>query len=194
MPLAIDVRHSLKRLEKSLNQYAAEQMAAHVRASNRAMTTVRKEGATEMRAVLPGLKVGTIKRQMKQDRATRLSPAAVLTFTANRFRLFAGFGARQTASGVRISGAPWRIETADGQTVSPAQLSQAFIQRSRASGSPFVFLRAGAARYPITSLLAPSLATAFAERGIGAGLVRIGRARYAVVLEQERKFRLSKGI
>lgn len=194
MALALNVRHDLQRLEARLGAYPRERMIAAVRAFNRAMTTVRAEGARSMAAELPGLKIGTIKRQMKQRRATQANPVAVLEFTAKRFRLFGNFADRQTRRGVPLRRMPWRLENLEGEEVRPAALAHAFIQRARVSGVPNVWLRTSLVgkRYPISAVLAPSLASAFVQRRIGQALLRIGRARLAVVLEQEMKFRLSK--
>lgn len=189
-----DVKHTLRRLEAGLSEYPSQIMAAAVRSLNRTIFTVRKEAASAMARDLPGLKVGTIKRQMKLLRATRSTPTAILQFSEKRFRLFGNFVNRQTKTGVPLRRVPWRIENLEGEAIPAEALRHAFIQRSRVGGGVNVWLRTSLVgkRYPITALLAPSLSSAFAQRGIGARLIASGRSRFAVVFDQEATFRLGK--
>jgi hypothetical protein len=185
----ISVSHTLKAYEARLAGLPKERMAAAVRSLNRAMTTVRAEASRDMGKEYPGLKIGTIKRQMRMKRATRGDPAASVTFSAKRFRLFGNWNVRQTRKGV-LGRLPFRwIETASGELVRPSELSRAFIQRSKA-GTPNVWIRVGKDRYPIEALVASSLATAFVERAIGRRLGKVARERFAVVFAQEVSFRL----
>lgn len=188
------VTHDLKGLEARLGAYPQETMAAAVRALNRTMTTVRAEAARSMQKELGGLKIGVIKRQLKQQRATRAVPLAVLTFSNKRFRLFGNYASAQTKHGVPIRRGPWRLEDLDGDPIKPADLAHAFIQRPRRGGAINVWIRSSVVgkRYPITAILAPSLSSAFAERQAGQALLRVGRDRFRVVLQQEMTFRLSK--
>lgn len=188
-----DVKHTLRRLEAGLSEYPSQIMAAAVRSLNRTIFTVRKEAATAMARDLPGLKIGTIKRQLKLLRATRTRPTAILQFSEKRFRLFGNFVTRQTKTGVPLRRVPWRIENLEGEPISADQLRHAFIQRSH-RGAVNVWLRTSLVgkRYPITALVAPSLASAFVARGIGARLIASGRARFAVVFDQEATYRIGK--
>lgn len=192
MPITVDVRHNLNRLEAELGLYPNELRRAAVRALNRTITTVRAEASRSMQKEYPGLRIGPIKRQMVLKRATFNAPIAVITFSHKRFRLFGNFASRQTARGVPLRRLPWRIETLEGETVQPAELAHAFIQRSRRTGVPNVWIRTSLVkqRYPITALLAPSLASTFVERHLGDKLVAIGHARFNAVLLQERRFSL----
>jgi hypothetical protein len=190
--MQVNVRHDLGRLRASLEQYPKEAMAAARRSINRSITTVRREAVKRLRAILPGLKVGSILRQIKLMRASARAPTGSLAFSAARFRL-ANFHARQTTRGVRLRSMPWRLETLEGERVDTGALARAFIARARSNKKAnHVWIRTGKSRYPITALLAPSLAEAFVARGIGEALVVVGRARFAVVYEQEMKFRLGK--
>ena len=204
----IKILHTLDEYSRRLGLLNEERMQAAVRTLNRTMTTVRAEGAREMAGIYPGLKIRTIKAQMKFARATRGRPEAVITFSGKRFRLFGnwpltktvtakgvrtrlrGFGSAR--AGVALPRLPFRVETGDGVAVSAAELRQAFIQRAASSGVPNVFIRTGRGRYPISVLVAPSLAAAFVEKGIGDALSRSARMRFETVFVQEAKFRLSK--
>lgn len=194
MPFAWKVRDSLRGLEARFAAYPRELLAAGVRAKNRAMTTVRKEGARLMKPEFAGVKVGTLKRQMRQSRATREVPRAVLTFSAKRFRLLGNLPLRTIATkwgtGVRLGRLPFRLELADGSPVSADMLRRFFVQRARSSGRVNVWVREGKRSEPFQAVVAPSLAHAFRERGIGFRLVEIGRRRFHEVLRQEMRFRL----
>jgi hypothetical protein len=192
MALGGTVRHNLERLEGALRLHPKELMAAHLRSINRTVSHVRTQGVREMGALLPGLERAAVRRQTKLTLARQAAPRAVVEFSAKRFRLFGNFVTPGTRAGVRPRRMPWRIESLGGTTVPPAALGRAFLARGRTSGVPNVWIRVGAKRYPITALLASSLATAFRARGIGERLVRLGRARREIVFEQEMKFRLAK--
>lgn len=188
----IDIRHDLRRLELNYGLMGQERMKAAVRAMNRTIVTVRKDGAKSMQAVYQGLSAGVIKRQMRLERASGGNPRAAVAFSGKRLRLFGNWRARQTLKGVALGRLPWRIETGSGARVTPEMLRHAFIQRSRTSGMPNVWIRAGRERYPIEAIVAASLAEAFVERNIGDALARTARNRFEVVFQQEAKFRLSK--
>jgi len=182
------VRHNLRSLEEDLGLYADEALTAGARAMNRAATSVRAEGVRQISAQLAGLKQGTIRRQTTIERATRKNMRAVVEFNAKRFRLFSNFATRQTKKGVPLRRLPWRIETLDGDVVSPSDLRRAFIQRSRRTSQPNIWIRIGEGRFPITALLAPSAATTFDQRGLAEGILRLGRDRFSVSFDSEAKF------
>lgn len=191
--ITVDVQHSLRALTARLDLVPKEVMAAAVRSLNRTMTTVRAEAARDMAAEFRGLKIGTLKRQMKFKRATRSEPVASITFSNKRFRLYGNWNIRHSGGKhLRLGRLPFRLETGDGRQIGDAELRSAFIQRARTNGVPNVFLRTGRARYPIAVLVAPSLAAAYVERAIGRRLAQVARDRFAVVLQQEAKFQLSK--
>ena len=189
----IEIRHTLDAYAARLSLLPAERMQAAVRTLNRTMTTVRAEGARALQKEYPGLKVGTIKKRMKFVRATRGKPQAEIVFSGARFSLFHNWRARQTKTGVRVGKLPYRLETWDGTPVPLEKLQQAFIQRPTSNrGRWNVYQRMGRERYPIQGVVAPGLARAFVERGIRASLSRLARQRFAIVFQQEAKFRLSK--
>ena len=196
MAFGIDVRHDLRGLEARLGEYPRQYLAAAVRAQNRTLTTLRKVGAQQLGAEFPGLKAATLKRQMRLQRASSTAPRATLSFSAKRFRLLSNLPLRQIATrwgtGVRLPRLPFRLELADGTPVSAEQLRRFFLQRARTSGMVNVWVREGRASMPFQAVVAPSLAHAFRERGIGTRLVLLGRARFHEVLGQEMQYRLKR--
>jgi hypothetical protein len=188
-------KHDLGRLERALRDYPVEKLAAGVRAQNRAMTTVRSEGARRLQPELGGMKIGTIKRQLKQERATKSNPRAILDFSAKRFRLPGNLNIRQFATkwgtGVSVKNLPFKLELADGTPVTGDMLRRLFLQRSRA-GAVHAWVRMGKSSTPFQAVVVASTAEAFRSKRLGPTLVEVGRARMAVVLEQEFRFRLSK--
>lgn len=191
MALAINVRHDLNRLEQRLGAYPEQMLQAGVRALNRTITTVRSEGARAMQAEYPGVKIGALKARLKMFRASRRDPVAIVEFSSGRFALYDNFSMRTVGRwGVRFGRLPWRLETVSGEPVTPEMLARAFRNRSRRGGRPLVMSRHSKARLSHEVLVAPALARAFVEREIGAALVRVGNARFQVVLEQEMRFRL----
>lgn len=191
---AINVRHNLERVVADLGLLPQERNAAAVRALNRTMTTVRAEAARSLAREFAGLKIGTIKKRLPFRRATRAAPTAWVTFKSTRFSLFHNWRVRDTGrTGVRVGALPYRLETWEGLPVTPAHLRQAFVQRPTANrGRHSVYIRVGKSRYPIEGIVAPSLAAAFGERHIGSAMVRLARSRFAVVLAQESRFRISR--
>jgi len=190
--ISVDLKHSLGGFEAHLAGLAGARMKAAVRALNRTMTTVRAEAARAMAREYEGLKIGTLKRQMRFKRATASEADASITFSNRRFRLYGNWNVRHSrGQRVRLARLPFRVETGEGRRLDPAALSGAFLQRAKSNGTPNVFLRVGRARYPITALVAPSLSSAFVERQVGEKLARIARTRFAVVFAQELKFRLA---
>jgi hypothetical protein len=188
----ITVTHTIEHLQAKLGALPQERMAAATRAVNRTMTTVRAEAARVMRNDYPGIRAGALKARMKLKRATRLNPSAAIVFSGKRFSLFRNFSMRRVGQfGVRFTKLPWRIETIDGDRVTPEMLSRAFVQRARSSGQASVFSRHTKARDSFEVLVAPGVARAFSERQ-RAHLTALARQRFAVVFQQELKFRISK--
>lgn len=193
--IQVEVKSTLNALTARLDLLPKERMAAAVRALNRTITTVRAESARALQKDYPGLKSAALKKRLRFTKATRTSLVARLTFRSGRFSIFHNWpGVRQTNAGVRLSRMPWAIETWDGTRVSPEVLRRAFIRRPAGNrGQENVYIRVGnVPRYPIQGLVAPSVASAFAERRIGEQMARLARTRFAVVFQQEAKFRLSK--
>jgi hypothetical protein len=190
----INIRHDLNALEARLAEYPKQMLAAAVRAQNRTISTLRKEGAKRISGEFPGIKSATLKRQMRMQLANRNAPRAALTFSAKRFRLFGNVPLRQIATkygtGVKLGRLPFRLELADGTPVSQEMFRRFFLQRARSSRAINVWVREGKGSIPFQAVVAPSLAHAFRERAIGEALVRLGRERFQVVLRQEMTFRL----
>ncbi len=184
------VTHNVAGLARRVQLSAVEFRRASVRALNKTMTTVRAEGARELADLYPGIKIGTIKARISMDRATAARSSGALSFSGKRFRLYGNWVNAQTKTGVRLGASrrPWRLETLDGTVVTEDALAHAFIQRSTKTGKPHVWIRVGAARYPITALLGSSLAEAFDKKGIGPKLIRISKDRFAVIFQQEARF------
>ena len=189
---AIDIRHTLGKLSAELGLYPKEHKAAAVRALNRTMTTVRAESARTLQKEYPGVKIADLKKRLKFRRATSKQMSAAIDFSGRRFVLFGNFGMRAVGKwGVRFRKLPWRIEGVSGDVVTPEILARAFRQRGT-GGRANVMARWTKFRQSHEILLAPGVARALGERGIGDALVRLGRNRFAVVFVQEAKFRLSK--
>lgn len=197
---AIDIRHDLNGFAARLGVYGKEKAAAAVRALNRTMTTVRAEGARDLKDDVR-LPVGKIKRGMLLKRATRASMAASITFSNKRLRLFTWNPARRQTrwgTGIRTGGRLprqiLRVDAISGRVseVSPAELKSAFIQRSRRFGTPNVWLRQGKESTPIDVLVTPSLSEVLVQSRLNEALRRRSRDRFLIVLEQEMKFRLSR--
>lgn len=188
--------HNLGRLEEALRNYPLEKMAAAVRAQNRVISTLRAESARRLQPDLAGIKIGTIKRQLKQTRATAGNLRAALEFSAKRFSVFFNVRLRQLATkwgtGARLGKMPFRIELADGTLVTPEQLNRLFIQRAR-TGKVNVWVRQGRRSRPFQAVVVAGVAAAYRARNLGPALLSLGRERMARVLEQEFRYRLSKG-
>lgn len=189
------VHHDLRSLEARLRLHPKELLAADLRTRNRTATQSRTEAVRRLRPELPGVKAGTIRRQLKITRATRTNLRATLEFSAKRLRLFGNLPLRQIATkfgtGARVGRPPFRLELADGTQLSSAQLSRLFIQRAR-TGAVNVWVREGSRSRPFQAVVIGSLSRAFRERGVKAPLLAYGRERYRVVFAQEMKYRVSK--
>lgn len=190
MPVTVDIRHDLAGLQARLGLLAQERMQAAVRAINRTMTTVRADASRRLRPHYAGLPAARVKRHMRFTRATRGVPAATLTFSAARIRVVQ-WHVRQGAAGL-TGRLPYRLETGEGEPVTAAMLRHGFLRTAKSSGRFNAWLRAGKQRYPIVTIVAPSLASAVVELHILDPLARVARERFGVVFAQEAKFRLSK--
>lgn len=187
--MQINARHDLGRLEAELRLYPQELLAAALRAFNRTFTTMRAEGARAMRPEYPGVKAGAIKARMKLQRATRTNPRGFVEFGSGRFSLHEKFGMRAAGRwGVKFRRLPWRLETASGEPVTQEMLERAFRNRGP-HGNALVMSRHTKIRTSHEVIVAPGLAAAFRERGIGVDLVKIGHQRFRVVFQQEARYR-----
>jgi len=191
--IEIDIRADLSRVQATLGLLEREVMPAAVRAMNKTLTTVRAEASRELRRDYPGVKAGALKARMKLVRATRNRPTAEVVFSGSRIPLYGNFGMRGFGRfGVRFGKLPWRVETLEGEAVGRERMARAFRNRLKRGGRAVVFSRETKHRQSHQILVAPGIARALAERPLGATLVRIGRARFLEVLDQEVRFVLSK--
>lgn len=189
----LDIRADLRKVQVTMGLLDRELVPAAVRAMNKTITTVRAEGSKELRPRYPGVKASKLKARMKLVRATRNKQTAAVVFSGGRFPLFGNFGMRTFGRfGVRFSKLPWRVETLEGETVGPERMARAFRNRLKRYGRAAVFSRETKYRLSHEILVAPGIARAIVERQIGATLVRIGRARFLDVFDQEVRFVLSK--
>lgn len=195
MAISGTVRHDLSGLEARLRLHPKELLAADLRARNLTATSSRTEAVRRLRSELPGIKAGTIRRQLKITRATRTNLRAMLEFSEKRLRLFGNTPLRRIVSrygtGARLSKMPFRVELADGTAVTSDQLRRLFIQRSR-GGLVNVWVREGSKSKPFQAVVVGSLSRAFRERGIGPAVLAFGRQRMRVVFAHEMKFRIAK--
>lgn len=193
MAIEVKFRHNLARLIQDLTQYPGELMAASARAKNKSAVSAVAAAARDVQHELVGLKIGAIKRQMVIKKATITNNTASIVFTSKRFRVFGSIPITtvktKQGTGVRIPRLPFRLELADGSSITAEQFRRMFVQRAR-SGKVNVWTRVGAKSRPIEAVVAPSLAHVFRERGVGARTLNYWRDRFQVVLEQEMKFRL----
>lgn len=187
---SIDVRH-IGRYDPATTHRA--RLEAAPRAINRALTSGRSESVRLLRAEYGGLRASQLRARIKIQRATRARPRGALVFSGRRLALYGSFGMRAMGRfGVRFRKLPWRLETIDGDAVTPQMLERAFRQRGKTSGRASVFARHTQARESLEVLLAPGVARALTERRLEPKIRQVLRSRYAAVLDQEIKFRLSK--
>lgn len=196
MAIQLDAKHTLDRLSRDLELTPQDTMRAGVGAINGSIRTTIAYAARVLGRSYTGLKIGSIKRQIRAEWASpkQQEIKGAVEFTRKRFRLLSNFRATQTRRGVRLGrGGPWRVETLDGQTVPPAALAHAFIQRARRGGEQ-VWIRVGQKRYPITALLAPSLAVTVSEDGknLMPFVLATAAERFTTVFGQRAKFLAAK--
>lgn len=190
---ALDIRHTMHDLAARYRATGRERVAAAARALNRVMTTVRKEAARELAKEYVGIKVSSLKARLKLKRAKASDLSAAVIFSGKRIALYGNFGMRTKGRfGVSFRRLPWRIETITGDPVTPEMLARAFRQRSTRSGRADAFARQSKARLSFEILLAPGVARALTERKIGTALRRLAVQRFAIVYEQETRFRVGK--
>lgn len=72
MPVGLNVRTNVRQVQKLFRELGAGVDRAAARALNDTITTVRAEGAREIKRKHKALRIGDIKREMKLGRATRL--------------------------------------------------------------------------------------------------------------------------
>lgn len=205
--IRVDVRteEMVKAVTRFTAKGASAASVATARALNKTMTTARAQSARDLKKVYGALKIGVIKRRIKLLRASRSRQESTLLFNGGRFRLFGNWpisktvtrtGVRTRLRGVSSSGRittrglPYGIEMGSGLKVDPAELRNAFIQRSRKTQTPHVWMRLARPRYPIDVLLVPGLGRAVVEKNILTSIERAAVSRYPTVLARELEYAL----
>jgi hypothetical protein len=188
--MRIDIRSDIKAASIGLFALPEKITApATARALNRTITSLRAQAAREMRKDYGNLPIRILKALMRFARANKYQLQAKLTFSNKRIPLLR-WNAIQTATGVKVKG-PKRIETWEGEVVPPEALRHAFIATS-ANGVRSVFLRVGKKRYPITGVVAASLARSYVEGRINALLTDSARTKFFINYQRELKFALGQ--
>lgn len=202
-----DVRRRFGALTKNIEEKAT------VTALNRTLTTCRAAAARELKKHYGMLPVSKIKRRISAKRATRATLTATLIFSGSRFRLLGNWPITKTVTprGVRVRlrgvsggrtsfrGLPnLDIEMSGAGNSTPvpkALLSHAFIQRSRKTKVPNVWIREsvveghGGGRYPIGLLLVPGLGRAFTDKKIDETMRRLAAKIFTKNFAAELKYR-----
>jgi hypothetical protein len=172
---------------------------AIARALNRTATTVRASAAREISRELGGaIKVGQVRKAIRQSNARRDSLRAVLEANGRRRIPLSAFRPRQTATGVTFrmgsrsiqvpgafitrSGAV-RMRTPDWRA---AMYDQVQRRRNRLK-------RGDVPDLPIAQLFAPGVPALFVQPRILNAQERLARERFAVEFERQIRFALSKG-
>ena len=192
---ALDVRHTLDRLSWNFGLIGEERNKAAVRAMNRALGTVKTEAARILAAHYAGLKRSAISKRIKLQRADRRNLRAALTFSNKRLRLYNWNVRKGKRSGIvgRMPDTLIQVDAVTGRSkiIDKKALRSGFIQRTR-YGTANVFLRQGKDRYPIDVIVTPSLSEVLVQKSINEALRRRAGERFAIVFQQEAKFRLTQ--
>jgi len=172
---------------------------AIARALNRTAVTVRASAAREISRELGGaIKVGQVRKAIRQRNASRDQLAAVLTATGRRIIPLSAFRPRQTAAGVTVrigsrsvsvlgafitrSGAV-RMRTPDWKAALYDQ-----VQRRRRR-----IARGDVPDFPIAQLFAPGVPAVFVQPAILNAQEQLARERFGVEFERQLRFALTKG-
>lgn len=172
MSVQIDIRPDIEGAQRMLLKKRNAVIPAAVRSMNRTITTVRMEANKKLKPLYPAVKASTLKARMKLVKANRSTLQAALRFKSTRIPLFGNFGMRRRGRfGVSFRSLPWRIETAEGEAISPSMLqTNAFINKLQRGGRETVLLRLGDRRLPISVLLATGLSKAVVDKGVLAAM------------------------
>lgn len=182
--VVVDVRTDVNALVLTLRDLKQQTIdGATVRALNRTATTVRAEAARLIREEY-NLKVGTIKDQIRIERATRQRLAAKVIASGRPIPLIE-FSPNQTRDGVTV-----KVKQ------SRKLIRHAFIA-TMPSGHQGVYIRRGfgndrAPRLPIDQLFSISLPVAFTRKQILKALVDVVRRRFPEAFRQEARFIMLK--
>lgn len=212
--IALDVRSNIRDVRARFGELRKSvEEAATVRALNRTITTVRAQAQREIRKEYPGLKAGTVREELKVERATRAVMVAKITVQGRRLPLIefvssATVKSRMKRPGRNIGGGV-RVKI-KGQS---KMIPHAFIAQTK-SGHVGVFVRAPSSKtqggqnmefrvgkgsrlrdkgndLPIAQLSSISLPKAFVNKKIQTELRRLGRETFLKNLRAELKFRTS---
>jgi hypothetical protein len=174
--LRIDVRNDFRQVAVQFELRTTTLVnAAAVRALNRTATTVRAEASRQIRGRY-SLKAGTVRKQLRIERATRNRLTSAVIASGAPIPLVE-FGARQTKKGVTVK-----------VTKTRKLVKGVFIARMK-SGKVGVFERLGSKRLPIRELFSVSLPRTFTQRQILAALRKTAADRFRIELARELRFR-----
>lgn len=174
--LRIDVRSNLRQAVIEF-QVRTEKVvaAATLRALNRTATSVRAEGVRRIRERY-NLKAGTVRKQLRIDRATRNRLVSAVAASGRPIPLVE-FAARQNRRGVSVK------VTRQRKTVSGV-----FIAKMK-SGHVGVYKREGKSRLPIRELFSVSLPQTFTQKQILAAMRKTAVERFGIEFTRELRYR-----
>ncbi len=178
--LYFDVREAVR----NLRLLRGRARATVARSMNRAANSAKTVGAREIASDV-GLRVGTVKEQIRLTRATPQQLLATLEISGRRIPLIEFHARGPYPSRGRGRGVTYKI----GET--PARLPHAFIAIMR-SGHRGVFRRVGTKRRPIIELLGPSLPQVFSKPSIVQTMQERYRESLLVNLKHEIEYELSR--
>jgi len=172
---------------------------AIARALNRTATTVRANASREISRELGGaIKVGQVRKAIRQANARRDLLRAVLTANGRRRIPLSAFRPRQTSTGVTIRMGS-RSVTVPGAFITPSGAVRMRtptwrgtlfneVQRRRNR-----LQRGDVPDFPIAQLYAPGVPAVFVQPRILNAQERLARERFAIEFERQLRFALAKG-
>ena len=182
----IDVRGDMNAIIADMSRMKADVAdKATVRALNKTAAQVKTNAARQIRDVGYQLKVGTIKRALKINKANAGKLTATVVASGRPIPLMQ-YGARQTAKGVSVS-------VLNGRKV----IQQAFIA-TMPSGHTGVFIRTGKTHkkvvkngrvqwsgLPIKELFGPSVPNGLANESVQQALQQLVEEKFPQILRQQ---------
>jgi hypothetical protein len=155
--MRLNVSFDAREVERALTDLERQALpAAMTRALNKTATAVRANVTRQIRKERPGLKAGTIREQLKIERAKRRLPEASVVASGRPIPL-RDYGARKTKAGVTVQVGP------GGRKRVAHNGNRAFVV-DRIGGH--VFAREGRKRLPIKKLYGPSIPSTFLKEPI----------------------------
>lgn len=182
MVLKVKIK-GLKRIQKKLRGLEKKvYRPAMVSAINKTMTSARAQGARDIAKSMGGPRIGDVKRDMKQHKATKnrlqaviISRGSPLSLTSFKARGLKKRGVSHTAYG-------------SGRKV----IKGAFLATGRRSGVESAFVRTSKKRYPIKKLWGPGIARTMATQEVMDGMFKVIDQKFYPTLQQQINFRMSK--